>query len=76
MKTAALYAQVSSDRQKEEVTIATQTRSLQEYAQANGRVITEVVIFQDERLLWVFTDTGTDWSAFAICSPKDNWRPF
>ncbi len=36
MKTAAIYARVSSDRQKEEQTIASQTAALLEYAEAQG----------------------------------------
>jgi site-specific DNA recombinase len=35
-KTAAIYARVSSDRQKENHTIASQTAALIEYAQTNG----------------------------------------
>jgi len=35
-KPAAIYARVSSDRQKENHTIASQTRALIEYAQKNG----------------------------------------
>ncbi len=48
MKTAALYARVSSDQQKEEKTIASQVAALVEFAQReNYRVPTEW-IFQDE----------------------------
>jgi site-specific DNA recombinase len=35
-KPAAIYARVSSDRQKENHTIASQTAALVEYAQKNG----------------------------------------
>ena len=35
-KPAAIYARVSSDRQKENHTIASQTATLVEYAQKNG----------------------------------------
>ena len=35
MKTAAIYARVSSDRQKEEQTIASQTSALRAYAAAH-----------------------------------------
>jgi site-specific DNA recombinase len=48
MKTAALYARVSSERQKEEQTIESQTEALQEYAQANGYTVVPEGIFQDE----------------------------
>jgi site-specific DNA recombinase len=48
MKTAALDARVSSERQKEEQTIGSQTEALKEYAQANGYTVVPEWIFQDE----------------------------
>jgi len=48
VKTAAIYARVSSDRQREEHTIASQTAALMEYAQAEGYTVSEQWIFQDE----------------------------
>src|ERR687892_1963629 len=48
MKTAAIYARVSSDRQKEEQTIASQTAALLEYAEAHGYTVPSEWIFQDE----------------------------
>lgn len=48
MKTAALYARVSSERQKEEQTIGSQTEALKEYAQAGGYSVLPEWIFQDE----------------------------
>jgi site-specific DNA recombinase len=36
---AAIYARVSSDRQKEDHTIASQTAALLEYAKSNGYVV-------------------------------------
>lgn len=48
MKTAAIYARVSSDRQKEEQTIGSQTTALVEYAQAEGYGVPSEWIFQDE----------------------------
>ena len=47
-KLAAIYARVSSDRQKEDKTIASQTSSLREYAQAHGYAVPEGWIFEDE----------------------------
>ncbi len=47
-KLAAIYARVSSDRQKEDKTIASQTSSLREYAQANSFTVPEGWIFEDE----------------------------
>jgi site-specific DNA recombinase len=48
MKTAAIYARVSSDRQKEEQTIASQTAAVLEYAEAHGYTVPSEWIFQDE----------------------------
>ena len=48
MKTAAIYARVSSERQKEEGTIASQTAALVEYSQEAEYLIPEEWIFQDE----------------------------
>lgn len=48
MKTAAIYARVSSERQKEEQTSASQTAVLKEYADAEGYTVAAEWIFQDE----------------------------
>ncbi len=48
MKTAAIYARVSSDKQKEEQTIGSQTAALKEYAKAEGYAVPSEWIFQDE----------------------------
>ena len=47
-KPAAIYARVSSDRQKENHTIASQTAALIEYAQKNGYSVPPEWVFQDE----------------------------
>ena len=47
-KAAAIYARVSSDRQKENHTIASQLAALTEYAQAQGYQIPPAWRFQDE----------------------------
>src|SRR5713101_9369273 len=47
-KPAAIYARVSSDRQKENHTIASQTAALIEYAQTHGYSVPPEWIFQDE----------------------------
>jgi len=47
-KPAAIYARVSSDRQKENHTIAGQTAALIEYAQKNGYSVPQEWVFQDE----------------------------
>jgi site-specific DNA recombinase len=45
---AAIYARVSSDRQKEKHTIASQTAALIEYAQTHGYTVPAEWVFQDE----------------------------
>src|SRR5580704_19246635 len=45
---AAIYARVSSDRQKEDHTIASQTAALIQYAETEGFVVPKEWIFQDE----------------------------
>lgn len=47
-KPAAIYARVSSDRQKENHTIASQTATLIEYAGIHGYTVPPEWIFQDE----------------------------
>ncbi len=47
-KPAAIYARVSSDRQKEDHTIASQTAALIEYAEREGFAVPNEWIFQDE----------------------------
>ncbi len=48
MMKAAIYARVSSARQKEEQTIASQTAALQEYATAAGFEVPAEWVFEDE----------------------------
>jgi site-specific DNA recombinase len=45
---AAIYARVSSDRQKEQRTIASQTAALREYAATHGYTVPPEWVFQDE----------------------------
>ena len=47
-KTAAIYARVSSDRQKENHTIASQTAALKKYAAENGYSVPSEWVFEDE----------------------------
>ena len=47
-KTAAIYARVSSERQKEEGTIASQTALLLEYAKVHELSVPSEWIFEDE----------------------------
>lgn len=48
MKVAAIYARVSSDQQREEHTIASQTAALVEYAKSAGYAVPDDWILQDE----------------------------
>jgi DNA invertase Pin-like site-specific DNA recombinase len=48
MKTAAIYARVSSDKQKEENTIASQTAALVAFARSRGYDVPDEWIFEDE----------------------------
>ena len=45
---AAIYARVSSDRQKEDKTIASQTTALREYAQGQNYTVPPQWVFEDE----------------------------
>src|SRR5215831_19058061 len=47
-KPAVIYARVSSDRQKENQTIASQTAALKEYALAQGYLVPAEWVFEDE----------------------------
>ena len=48
MKTAAIYARVSSDQQKENKTIGSQVAALLNFSDQNGYVVPEEYIFKDE----------------------------
>ncbi len=48
MKTAAIYARVSSERQREEQTIGSQIEALKEFAQTKEFIVPSEWIFQDE----------------------------
>ena len=48
MRTAAIYARVSSDRQKEEQTIASQTSALRTYAAEHDYMVLDGCVFEDE----------------------------
>jgi site-specific DNA recombinase len=48
MKTAAIYARVSSAQQREENTIASQTAALVEFARSEGYCVADEWVFQDE----------------------------
>lgn len=48
MKTAAIYARVSSEQQREQSTIASQTAALVDFARSEGYCVPDEWIFQDE----------------------------
>ena len=48
MKAAAIYARVSSDQQKEDNTIASQTAALVAFASSHGYGVPDDWIFEDE----------------------------
>jgi len=48
MKASATYARVSSDKQKEDQTIASQTAALKAFAKAEGYVVPDEWVFEDE----------------------------
>ncbi len=48
MKVAAIYARVSSDRQKEQHTVGSQTAALLDYAKREGYSVPSAWIFEDE----------------------------
>ena len=48
MTAAAIYARVSSDKQREEHTIASQTAALIEFAKTRGFQVPEAWVFEDE----------------------------
>jgi Resolvase, N terminal domain len=70
---AAIYARVSSEQQREENTIASQTAALTEFAQSH-----DLEVPKD----WVFEDEGYSeprlsvqgWSAFGTSRPKGRFR--
>ena len=47
-RVAAIYARVSSDRQRREQTIQSQTAALRELATARGLLVTDDLVFEDE----------------------------
>jgi len=48
MKTAAIYARVSSDKQREEKTIASQTAALRTFAEQEGFNVPDEWVIEDE----------------------------
>ena len=72
-KPAAIYARVSSDRQKENHTIASQTAALIEYAQTHGYSVPPEWVFQDEGYSGAIL-VRPDWRRCATWLPKGKSR--
>ena len=72
-KPAAIYARVSSDRQKENHTIASQTAALIEYAQTHEYSVPPEWIFQDEGYSGAVL-VRQAWRLCAIWPPRDRSR--
>ena len=49
MRVAAIYARVSSERQRQEQTIRSQTVALRELAERRGLLVPEELVFEDTR---------------------------
>jgi len=69
---AAIYTRVSSDRQKQDHTIASQTAALMEYAKTNGYVVPPEWVFQDEGYSGA-SYNGLVWKRFVIWRHKGKW---
>jgi site-specific DNA recombinase len=62
MKTAAIYARVSSDQQREDNTIASQTAALKEFAAAHGFAVPEDWVFEDAGYSGASLGSGRAWN--------------
>ena len=68
-KIAAIYARVSSDKQKEDNTIASQTAALMEFAERHDYRVSQEMMDTAVRV-W----SGLDWSGYAIFRRKGELR--
>ena len=75
MKQAAIYARVSSDRQKENHTIASQTAALLTYAETQQYMIPPEWRFEDEGYSGA-TLARPVWNVCEISRPRDRSRQF
>jgi site-specific DNA recombinase len=48
VRVAAIYARVSSERQRQEPTIASQTAALRKLAEQRGLLVPEELVFEDD----------------------------
>jgi DNA invertase Pin-like site-specific DNA recombinase len=70
MKTAAIYARVSSDQQREDNTIASQTAALKEFAAAHGFAVPEDWVFEDAGYSGASLGSARAWSRSATSPPR------
>ena len=75
MKSAAIYARVSSGRQKEEQTIRSQTAALEAAAKEQGYLVPSQWIFEDEGYSGAVLVRPV-WTGFATWPRKARLRPF
>ena len=70
MKTAAIYARVSSDQQREDNTIASQTAALKEFAAARGFEVPEDWVFEDAGYSGASPGSARAWNGSATSRPR------
>lgn len=82
-RVAAIYARVSSDRQKEDHTIASQTQAVMDYAKAHDYLVPQDWIFEDEGVsgavlvrpaLEAVRDAGTRRGSTRTTNSKVPWK--
>ncbi len=74
MPVAAIYARVSSDKQREESTIASQTAALIEFARNRGYQVPAEWVFEDEGYSGASL-VRPGWSGYAILRRKVRSKP-
>ena len=72
-RVAAIYARVSSERQRQEQTIQSQTVALRELAEQRGLIVPEEFIFEDDGFSGA-SCSARRWSGFATARSRDASR--
>jgi DNA invertase Pin-like site-specific DNA recombinase len=70
MKTAAIYARVSSDQQKEANTVASQTAALKAFAAAHGFAVPEDWVFEDAGYSGASLGSDRAWNGSVTSQPR------
>ena len=73
MTSAAIYARVSSARQKKDETIGSQTAALRAHAEQLGLDVPEEWVFEDDGPLRRHPGPARRWSGCATWSPGSGW---